>query len=204
MKFRSSISFVRFCVCLFFGQNLIQPQIHLPAANYFHFSPVEMKCLWQEARVHEATQASNNKRTRGLEAQWPIGYGVELRIKRSSVRFLPWPLLWVLGQGSLLLLAEGEAFTLASISYLAVIVKYILACPSGWHRNGFHKYTQASHNLQFILKRWTSLGVRGQLLWSSACTDPKRSILRGHTETTQVDFEVDGQILHHEIIWSPW
>ena len=45
---------VRFCVCLFFGQNLIQPQIRLPAANYFHFSPVEMKCLWQEARVHEA------------------------------------------------------------------------------------------------------------------------------------------------------
>ena len=45
---------VRFCVCLFFGQNLIQPQIRLPAANYFHFSPVEMKCLGQEARVHEA------------------------------------------------------------------------------------------------------------------------------------------------------
>ena len=27
-----------------------------------------------------------------LEAQWPIGYGVELRIKRSSVRIRPWPL----------------------------------------------------------------------------------------------------------------
>ena len=61
------------------------------------------------------------------EAQWPIGYGVGLRIKRSSVRIRPWPLRWVLGQGSLLPLSQGEAFTLASISYLAILVKYILA-----------------------------------------------------------------------------
>ena len=27
-----------------------------------------------------------------VEAQWPIGYGVGLRIKRSSVRIRPWPL----------------------------------------------------------------------------------------------------------------
>ena len=78
------------------------------------------------------------------EAQWPIGYGVELRIKRSSAQIRPWPLRWVLGQGSLLPLAQEEAFTLASITYLAVLVKYILTRPSGWHRNGFHKYTQAS------------------------------------------------------------
>ena len=58
---------------------------------------------------------------------WPIGYGVGLRIKRSSVRIRPWPLRWVLGQGSLLPLSQGEAFTLASISYLAILVKYILA-----------------------------------------------------------------------------
>ena len=32
-----------------------------------------------------------------VEAQWPIGYGVGLRIKRSSVRIRPWPLCWVLG-----------------------------------------------------------------------------------------------------------
>ena len=57
----------------------------------------------------------------------PIGYGVGLRIKRSSVRIRPWPLRWVLGQGSLLPLSQGEAFTLASISYLAILVKYILA-----------------------------------------------------------------------------
>ena len=62
-----------------------------------------------------------------VEAQWPIGYGVGLRIKRSSVRIRPWPLRWVLGQGSLLPLSQGEAFTLASISYLAILVKYILA-----------------------------------------------------------------------------
>ena len=61
------------------------------------------------------------------EAQWPIGYGIGLRIKRSSVRIQPWPLRWVLGQGSLLPLSQGEAFTLASISYLAILVKYILA-----------------------------------------------------------------------------
>ena len=60
-------------------------------------------------------------------AQWPIGYGVGLRIKRSSVRIRPWPLRWVLGQGSLLPLSQGETFTLASISYLAILVKYILA-----------------------------------------------------------------------------
>ena len=62
-----------------------------------------------------------------LEAQWPIGYGVGLRIKRSSVRIRPRPLRWVLGQGSLLPLSQGEAFTLASVSYLAILVKYMLA-----------------------------------------------------------------------------
>ena len=35
--------------------------------------------------------------------------------------------IWVLGQGSLLPLSQGGAFTLASISYLAILVKYILA-----------------------------------------------------------------------------
>ena len=45
------------------------------------------------------------------------------QIKRSSVRIRPWPLRWVLGQGSLLPLSQGEAFTLASISYLAILVK---------------------------------------------------------------------------------
>ena len=38
-----------------------------------------------------------------------------------------WPLRWVLGQGSLLPLSQGEAFTLACISYLAILGKYILA-----------------------------------------------------------------------------
>ena len=66
-------------------------------------------------------------KTNHKEAQWPIGYGVGFRIKRSSVRIRPWPLRWVLGQGSLLPLSQGEAFTLASISYLAILGKYILA-----------------------------------------------------------------------------
>ena len=59
--------------------------------------------------------------------KWPIGYGVGLRIKRSSIQIRPWPLRWVLGHGSLLPLSQGEAFTLASISYLAILVIYILA-----------------------------------------------------------------------------
>ena len=51
----------------------------------------------------------------------------QTRIKWSWVRIRPWPLRWVLGQGSLLSLSQGESFTLASISYLAILVKYILA-----------------------------------------------------------------------------
>ena len=69
---------------------------------------------------------------KGWRAQWPIGYDVGLRIKRSSVRIRPWPLRWVFGQGSLLPLSQGEAFTLASISYLAILVKYILAKGIYW------------------------------------------------------------------------
>ena len=42
--------------------------------------------------------------------KWPIGYGVGLRIKRSSLRIRPWPLRWVLRQGSLLPLSQGEPF----------------------------------------------------------------------------------------------
>ena len=61
------------------------------------------------------------------EAQWPIGYGVGLRIKWSSVRMRAWPLRWMVGQGSLLPLSQGDAFKLPSISYLAILVKYILA-----------------------------------------------------------------------------
>ena len=44
----------------------------------------------------------------------------------SNLTVRPWPLRWVLGQGSLFPLSQGEAFTLASISYLAILVKYIL------------------------------------------------------------------------------
>ena len=78
---------------------------------------------WAPRLTHRLGQPSLQKR----EAQWPIGYGVGLRIKRSSVRIRLWPLRWVLGQGSLLPLSQGEAFTLASISYLAILVKYIMA-----------------------------------------------------------------------------
>ena len=69
-------------------------------------------------------------------------FGVGLRIKQSSVRIQPWPLRWVLGQGSLLPLSQGEAFTLASISYLAILVKYILAKKKkrNWKITVLHPY----------------------------------------------------------------
>ena len=79
-----------------------------------------------EKEKKKQEQINRLSNVRKCEAQWPIGYGVGLRIKRSSVRIRPWPLRWVLGQGSLLPLSQGEAFTLASISYLAILVKYIL------------------------------------------------------------------------------
>ena len=44
--------------------------------------------------------ASVLKSSDEFKAQWSIGYGVGLRIKRSSVRIRPWLLRWVLGQGS--------------------------------------------------------------------------------------------------------
>ena len=62
-------------------------------------------CKWNNKRIIPSKK----------EAQWPIGYGIKLRIKRSSARIRPWPLRWVLGKGSLLPLSQGEAFTLASI-----------------------------------------------------------------------------------------
>ena len=91
--------------------------------------------VWQISIVQPKRRKKNERQAKKTylqmiekkEAQWPIGYGVGLRIKRSSVRIRPWPLRWVLGQGSLLPLSQGEAFTLASISYLAILVKYILA-----------------------------------------------------------------------------
>ena len=64
-----------------------------------------------------------NFSNQSIPSTWPSGVG--LRIKRSSVRIRPWPLRRVLGQGSLLPLSQGEAFTLASISYLAILVKNI-------------------------------------------------------------------------------
>ena len=85
--------------------------------------PLEETCLLALSRVilcfgwrgsflvrHVTSRLKKKKRTtQFVEAQWQIGYGVGLRIKRSSVRIRPWPLRWVLGQGSLLPLSQGEA-----------------------------------------------------------------------------------------------
>ena len=67
-----------------------------------------------------------------LNPQWGIGYGVRLRIKRSSVRIRPWPLRWVLGQSSLLPLSQGEAFTLASITKQPQ--QFRIALEQLWHK----------------------------------------------------------------------
>ena len=93
------------------------------------------------------------------EAQWPIGYGIGLRIKRSSVRIQPWPQRWVLGQGSLLPLSQGEAFTLASISYLAILVKYMLA----------KKKKKKKKNLK---KSWWSLIIVVLMFWWCLSIEP--------------------------------
>ena len=88
---------------------------------------VRKKTGRNRARSHSGmTRPQDEMGSQIGEVQWQIGYGVGLRIKRSSVRIRPWPLRWVLGQGSLLPLSQGEAFTLASISYMAILVKYIL------------------------------------------------------------------------------
>ena len=98
-----------------------------------HWSPVKLSSFTKTARKkshfleYDEVESSSIQAFDSVfeEAQWPIGYGVGLRIKRSSVRIRTWPLRWVLGQGSLLPLSQGEAFTLVSISYLAILVKYI-------------------------------------------------------------------------------
>ena len=104
------------------------------------------------------------------KAQWPIGYGVGLRIKRSSVRIRPWALRWVLGQGSLLPLFKGEAFTLASISYLAILVKYILAKKK--HRSvrrcqPNHKNSAIAHRPKHW-KHWKPLPNWFRIIWGES------------------------------------
>ena len=100
-----------------------------PCGSFFQKFPVDtlncpFKCCTCSDTLHTGFFVLVQWSIIGIR-QWPIGYFVGLRIKRSSVRIRPWPLRWVLGQGSLLPLSQGEAFTLASISYLAILVKYI-------------------------------------------------------------------------------
>ena len=72
-------------------------------------------------------------------------------MKRSWVRIRLWWLRWVLGQGSLLPLSQGEAFTLASISYLAILVKYILAKKKSGCISTFRSD---------LSKKWCSFGLQ--------------------------------------------
>ena len=113
-----------------------------------------------------------------VEAQWPIGYGVGLRIKRSSVRIRPWPLRWVLGQGSLLPLSQGEAFTLASISYLAILVKYILAKKK--------KKKKKKHQVYLISKQHSLHGGFSQ----------------GHRSNTTIAYFTSSSLVFHRNGWT--
>ena len=113
------------------------------------------------------------RETKKKEAQWPIGYGVGLRIKRSSVRIRPWSLRWVLGQGSLLELSQGEAFTLASVSYLAILVKYILAKKKKKKKRNMKCIVHAMKWMQSVSSTESSFsvqtsGVTGRLLFSES------------------------------------
>ena len=117
-------------VKLLFNWALLRKKMYQPASYLIRFS--SSRHCWKHLLLRDTLVLNIRHETTewqmlAVEAQWPIGYGVGLRIKRSSVRIRPWPLRWVLGQGSLLPLSQGEAFTLASISYLAILVKYILA-----------------------------------------------------------------------------
>ena len=48
---------------------------------------------YRAAQLQKEEEEIRKKRERERkEAQWPIGYGGGLRIKRSSVRIRPWPL----------------------------------------------------------------------------------------------------------------
>ena len=109
---------------LFFMQLLLS---HMFLSFMVRTSPLRNWKCSGENTAETGSQVKLNWGGGGGGGQWPIGFGVGLRNKRSSVRIRPWPLCWVLGQGSLLPLFQGEAFTLASISYLAILVKYILA-----------------------------------------------------------------------------
>ena len=115
-----------FCWANCLVKSLVRPLSDHRIPRIFFKWIVFCNCL--SSQLHKKKHFSNWSMLKNCEeAQWPIGYGIGLRIKRSWVRIRPWPLRWVLGQGSLLPLSQGEAFTLDSISYLAILVKYILA-----------------------------------------------------------------------------
>ena len=134
-KWLLSITLATFKVVLVRKQFRISQPVASHPGQLFSFI-VEIVLVFLSSRIFGRYESSDKKIVRSRkdearnqnfaeEAQWPIGYGVGLRIKWSSVRIRPWPLRWVLlGQGSLLPLSQGEAFTLAFISYLAILVKW--------------------------------------------------------------------------------
>ena len=67
------------------GSILLKDSLYSP-------SEVPSTCALLVLRAKQQTYAECKAANGVVEAQWPIGYGVGLRIKRSSVRIRPWPL----------------------------------------------------------------------------------------------------------------
>ena len=108
-------------------------------------------CCTKMYRIRQSTKFFHVQKTSAITVSISLG----LRIKRSSVRIRQWALRWVLGQGSLLPLSQGEAFTLASISYLAILVNIY----TGKKKNLLNVTTVKGN-----AKNWTFLGVRATAL----------------------------------------
>ena len=85
--------------------------------------PIRHRCaITGDCLTHTTVMISTWRRTDGSESSWlPSSWARCKLIGPFSC------LKTFLGHGSLLPLSQGEAFTLASISYLAILVKYILA-----------------------------------------------------------------------------
>ena len=78
---------------------------------------------------------------------------ISLLVVGQSAASISWKPSRDMGEGSLLPLSQGEAFTLASISYLAILVKYILA-----KKKSGEIETRSIPLLPFFRKKFISIG----------------------------------------------
>ena len=69
-------------------QRIIRPPPPPPAHGVLFTRVGERR----KSGIRANDKLARSGRAKRREAHWPIGYGVGLRIKRSSVRIRPWPL----------------------------------------------------------------------------------------------------------------